>query len=156
MTGALILMAVGTAVNAYGQYQSGQAQKAAANYNARVQEAQAIQQDMENRENIRRERKAGQGLLSSQRQKLGASGVVIQTGSPLELLGRTAGELELRAQDAARAARAGRSNLQYGLSQSKMTKWEGKQAATAATLGATGTILQGSGQAFAMYKAGKN
>lgn len=153
MTGALILMAVGTAVNAYGQYQSGQAQKAAANYNARVQEAQAIQQDMENRENIRRERKAGQGLLSSQRQKLGASGVVIQTGSPLEVLGRTAGELELRAQD---AARAGRSNLQYGLSQAQMTKWEGKQAATAATLGATGTILQGAGQAFAMYKAGKN
>ena len=153
MTGAMILMAVGTAVSAYGQYQSGQAQKAAANYNARVQEAQAIQQDMENRENIRRERKAGQGFLSSQRQKLGASGVVIQTGSPLEVLGRTAGELELRAQD---AARAGRSNLQYGLSQAKMTKWEGKQAATAATLGATGTILQGAGQAYGMYKAGKN
>jgi hypothetical protein len=152
MTGALILMAVGTAVSAYGQYQSGQAQKAAANYNARVQEAQAIQQDMENRENIRRERKAGQGLLSSQRQKLGASGVVIQTGSPLEVLGRTAGELELRAQD---AARAGRSNLQYGLSQAQMTKWEGKQAATAATLGAAGTLLQGTGQAISMYKAGK-
>ena len=153
MTGAMILMGVGTAVGAYGQYQSGQAQKAAANYNARVQEAQAIQQDMENRENIRRERKAGQGLLSSQRQKLGASGVVIQAGSPLELLGRTAGELELRAQD---AARAGRSNLQYGLSQAQMTKWEGKQAATAATLGSAGTLLQGTGQAYGMYKAGKN
>ena len=152
MTGAMILMAVGTAVSAYGQYQSGQAQKAAANYNARVQEAQAIQQDMENRENIRRERKSGQGLLSSQRQKLGASGVVIQTGSPLEVLGRTAGELELRAQD---AARAGRSNLQYGLSQAQMTKWEGKQAATAATLGAAGTLLQGTGQAISMYKTGK-
>ena len=152
MTGAMILMGVGTAVGAYGQYQSGQAQKAAANYNARVQEAQAIQQDMENRENIRRERKAGQGLLSSQRQKLGASGVVIQAGSPLELLGRTAGELELRAQD---AARAGRSNLQYGLSQAQMTKWEGKQAATAATLGSAGTLLQGTGQAISMYKAAK-
>ena len=152
MTGAMILMAVGTAVSAYGQYQSGQAQKSAANYNARVQEIQAIQQDMENRENIRRERKSGQGLLSSQRQKLGASGVVIQTGSPLEVLGRTAGELELRAQD---AARAGRSNLQYGLSQAQMTKWEGKQAATAATLGATGTILQDADQAYGMYKAGK-
>lgn len=151
MTGAMILMAVGTAVSAYGQYQSGQAQKAAANYNARVQEAQAIQQDMENRENIRRERKAGQGLLSSQRQKLGASGVVIQTGSPLEVLGRTAGELELRAQD---AARAGRSNLQYGLSQSQMTKWEGKQAATAATIGASGTLLQGIGSAMSMGKGG--
>ena len=151
MTGAMILMAVGTAVSAYGQYQSGQAQKAAANYNARVQEAQAIQQDMENRENIRRERKAGQGLLSSQRQKLGASGVVIQTGSPLEVLGRTAGELELRAQD---AARAGRSNLQYGLSQAQMTKWEGKQAATAATIGASGTLLQGIGSAIAMGKGG--
>lgn len=151
MTGAMILMAVGTAVSAYGQYQSGQAQKAAANYNARVQEAQAIQQDMENRENIRRERKAGQGLLSSQRQKLGASGVVIQTGSPLEVLGRTAGELELRAQD---AARAGRSNLQYGLSQAQMTKWEGKQAATAATIGASGTLLQGIGSAMSMGKGG--
>ena len=149
---AMILMAVGTAVGAYGQYQSGRAQKAAANYNARVQEAQAIQQDMENRENIRRERKSGQGLLSSQRQKLGASGVVIQAGSPLELLGRTAGELELRAQD---AARAGRSNLQYGLSQAQMTKWEGKQAATAATLGSAGTLLQGTGQAISMYKAAK-
>ena len=152
MTGAIILMGVGTAVGAYGQYQSGQAQKAAANYNARVQEAQAIQQEMENRENIRRERKSGQGLLSSQRQKLGASGVVIQAGSPLELLGRTAGEIELRAQD---AARAGRSNLQYGLSQAQMTKWEGKQAATAATLGASGTLLQGTGQAISMYKAAK-
>ena len=152
MTGAMILMGVGTAVGAYGRYQSGQAQNAAANYNARVQEAQAIQQDMENRENIRRERKAGQGLLSSQRQKLGASGVVIQAGSPLELLGRTAGELELRAQD---AARAGRSNLQYGLSQAQMTKWEGKQAATAATLGSAGTLLQGTGQAISMYKAAK-
>ena len=151
MTGAMILMAVGTAVSAYGQYQSGQAQKAAANYNARVQEAQAIQQDMENRENIRRERKAGQGLLSSQRQKLGASGVAIQAGSPLEILGRTAGELELRAQD---AARAGRSNLQYGLSQAQMTKWEGKQAANAATIGASGTLLQGIGSAMAMGKGG--
>ena len=152
MTGAMILMVAGTAVSAFGQYQAGQAQKAAANYNARVQEAQAIQQDMENRENIRRERKAGQGFLSSQRQKLGASGVVIQTGSPLEVLGRTAGELELRAQD---AARAGRSNLQYGLSQAQMTKWEGKQAATAATLGSAGTLLQGTGQAISMYKAAK-
>ena len=149
---AAVILFAGAAISAYGQYQAGQAQKAAANYNARVQEAQAIQQDMENRENIRRERKAGQGFLSSQRQKLGASGVVIQTGSPLEVLGRTAGEIELRAQD---AARAGRSNLQYGLSQAQMTKWEGKQAATAATLGATGTILQGAGQAYGMYKAGK-
>ena len=152
MTGAMILMAAGTAVSAYGQYQSGQAQKAAANYNARVQEAQAIQQDMENRENIRRERKAGQGLLSSQRQKLGASGVVIQTGSPLETLGRTAGELELRAQD---AARAGRSNLQYGLSQAQMTKWEGKQAAKAATIGAAGTLLQGAAQTYNMKPKAK-
>lgn len=146
---AAVIMLVGSAVSAYGQYQAGKAQQKAADYNSRVQEAQAIQADMESRENMRRERRAGKDFMSSQRQKLGSSGVVIQAGSPLELLGRTAGELELKAQD---AARAGRSNLQYGLSQSKMTKWEGKQAAKAGTIGAAGTILSGVGSAIGGMK----
>jgi hypothetical protein len=147
--GALVISLIGTAVSAYGSYQQGKAQQRAADYNAKVQEAQAIQQDMENRENIRRERRAGKDLMSSQRQKLGASGVVIGSGAPPELLGKTAGELELRAQD---AARAGRSQFQYGMSEAAMTRWSGKQAASAGLIGAAGTLLQGTGSAIANYK----
>ena len=77
-----------------------------AKYNAKVQENAAIQEDMEMREQISRTRRENKRLLASQRAGVAASGIEM-TGSPLEVLGANAANLELRAQDMARQSTLG-------------------------------------------------
>ena len=149
---ALVVSGVGAGVSYYGSQQQAKATERVAAYNAKVQENEAIQQDMEMREQISRTRRENKRLLASQRAGTAASGIEL-TGSPLEVLGANAANLELRAQDMARQATLG---VMRGQTQAKATIWEGKQTAAGIRLGAAGTLLSDDGPiAGATYTVGQ-
>lgn len=139
---ALVVSAVGAGVSYYGSQQQAKATERVAEYNAKVQENAAIQQDMEMREQISRTRRENKRLLASQRAGVAASGIEL-TGSPLEVLGANAANLELQAQDMARQATLG---VMQGQAQSRATIWEGKQQAAGIRMGAAGTLLSDAGR----------
>lgn len=148
---ALAISILATAAQTYVSYQGQQynmaVAKDTAQYNSKVQENAAIQADMDARENIARERAKNRRFMSSQRAAIAKSGIT-EAGSPLEVLGETAGELELSAQDAARAAAQRRA---LGLSQSANTLVEGEAQAKGYDLASTGTLISGVAQAANSY-----
>lgn len=139
---SLAVSAVGAGVSYYGSQQQAKATKQVAAYNAKVQENEAIQQDMEMREQISRTRRENKRLLASQRAGVAASGIEL-SGSPLEVLGANAASLELRAQDMARQATLG---VMRGKTQAKATIWEGAQQAKGIRTQAAGTLLSDAGR----------
>lgn len=144
---ALVATAASTYVAYQGQQYNAAVARNTAQYNSKVQENQTIQADMEARENIARERAASRRFLSSQRAAMAKSGVT-EAGSPLEVLGETAGRLELQAQDQFRAASARRL---YGLSQSANTLTEGYAQSKGYQMAAAGTLLSGAAKAAGQY-----
>ena len=153
--------AAGMAATAYVGYETYQAsrQQAAmtesvARYNAEVDKTKARQRDVDAQENQRRMRKEGQIYLSRQRSALAAAGV-LPTGSSLDLLATTAGELEQRAQDQWRETNLGIESL---YSAAKIGVLEGEAEATGirrrgtASLFSTGASLLG--QAYTGYDTG--
>ena len=139
---ALVVSAVGAGVSYYGSQQQAKATERVAKYNAKVQENEAIQQDMEMREQINRNRAENKRLLASQRAGTAASGIEL-TGSPLEVLGANAASLELKNQDMGRAASL---RLMQGQSQAKATVWEGNMTAAGIRTQAAGTLLSDAGK----------
>lgn len=149
---ALVVSAVGAGVSYVGAQQQAKATERISAYNAKVQENEAIQQDMEMREQIARTRHENKRLLASQRAGVAASGIEL-TGSPLEVLGANAANLELRAQDMARQATLG---VMRGKAQAKATIWEGKQTAAGIRTQAAGTLLSDAGKlAGSTYTTGQ-
>ena len=139
---ALVVSAAGAAMSYKASVDQAKATERVAKYNAKVQENEAIQQDMEMREQISRTRRENKRLLASQRAGVAASGIEM-TGSPLEVLGANAANLELRAQDMARQSTLG---LMQGQAQAKATIWEGKQTAAGIRTQAAGTLLSDAGK----------
>lgn len=127
------------------------ATKQVAAYNAKTQENEAIQQDMEMREQISRTRRENKRILASQRAGLASSGIEL-SGSPLEILGANAANLELQAQDMGRSATLG---VMRGKAQAKATVWEGNMTAKGIKTAAYGTALSDAGkigmQAYGAY-----
>lgn len=148
-----IVMAAGAAVSYSGSMKQAKATKQVAAHNAKVQENEAIQQDMEMREQISRTRRENKRLLASQRAGVAASGIEL-SGSPLEVLGANAANLELRAQDMARQSTLG---VMRGQTQAKATIWEGNQTAKGIRTQAAGTLLSDAGKvAGGVYTTGQN
>lgn len=139
---ALVVSAAGSYISYEGAQDQAKATKQTAAYNAKVQENEAIQQDMEMREQISRTRRENKRLLASQRAGVAASGIEL-SGSPLEVLGANAANLELRAQDMARQATLG---VMRGKAQAKATIWEGNQTAAGIKTAAYGTALSDAGK----------
>lgn len=139
---AIVVSAAGSYMSYKGSMAQAKATERVAVYNAKVQENQAIQEDMEMREQISRQRRENKRLLASQRAGVAASGIEL-TGSPLEVLGANAASLELRAQDQARQSTLG---LMRGQAQSRATVWQGKQQATGIRTQAYGTALSDAGK----------
>ena len=139
---SLVVMAAGAGVSYYGSQQQAKATEKTAKYNAKVQENAAIQEDMEMREQIARNRSENKRLLASQRAGTAASGIEL-TGSPLEVLGANAANLELKNQDMGRAASL---RLMQGQAQAKATVWEGNMTAAGIRTQAAGTLLSDAGK----------
>jgi hypothetical protein len=145
------LSAIGGAVSFVGQRQQAKAAEASAEFNAKVQENEALRVSQETSEQTKRSRIANKRLLGKQRAQIGKAGV-LETGSPLELMAETAGELELGVLDSIRAGQARSEQLR---NQASLTRFEGKSTAKGLRTAAFGTLLKTAGNT-AFGAAGAN
>lgn len=148
-TAALIVAGVGTAVAAYGQYQTGQNAKKAASYNAAIMERNAqAARDQARQDAILAERE-GRRRLGAINAARGASGIGIE-GSPLDVLEESAANAELDRQTILY-----RGNLRaMGYQDSAaLERMRGRHAAEAGYYGAASTLLLGAGKGLAAYDA---
>lgn len=148
-----VLTAVSGAVSAVGAIQQGNAAQAAANYNAKVHERNAIIADQDRRASVKQaqvdaedKRRDNRRTLSTLRAAYGGSGLEM-AGSPLDVLEDSALELEL---DASRIEYEGRvKNREGGIrsTQSResatLSRMEGSAAKSASYISAFGYLASG-------------
>jgi hypothetical protein len=117
-----------------GQYESGQQQKRAYDYNADI-----------TIENMRAQMEASQqkftALVGQQASSYAASGVDIASGSPLLIMAATK----------ARGAQEGEQIREAGTEEADLQRYYGKVAAFSGTMGGIGSFLKGVTSAYAGY-----
>lgn len=162
MTGLEGLAAAASAVSgvigALGAIQSANAQAAAAEYNAKIQERDAIIAEQNRKQNVETaelaatdKRRDNRRVLAAMRAAYGTSGLEM-AGSPLDVLEDTALEQEL---DTERIRYEGRLRSREGAIQmlglhegATLSRMEGKAAKTAGYIGAAGQLVGGIGTAL--------
>jgi len=137
--GALVGTAVSAGMSYYGYQQQAKTSERIADYNAKVAENQAIQQEMEANESIRRRRREQRGFKGRQRAKFAAAGVQYE-GTPLAVMAESAGLMELQNADFYRASQSRSSSL---YSQASLTRQEGYARASAARMQGGISLLSG-------------
>lgn len=175
---SLAATAVGTGVSIYGQAQQAKTAKAVGNYNAaladqnaqqtaeaseynaKLLEVDAVQAELDGRENVRRIRQENKRYASTQRARFAASGVT-EEGSPLEAMAETAKLLEMDALEVNRKAQIEATRLRAGARETRRTglfqagqyraqggfdRAYGSAQASAARIGMATTLLAGAGQ----------
>lgn len=144
----------GTLMGAAGAIQSGNAAKAAGDYNAQVAENNKIVAERQAADALARgqiaedeQRRKTMAIKGAQRAALGASGVALDSGSPLDILGDTAAFGELDAltirSNAEREAYGYRVQGMNFEAEAGLARAQGKAAQTAGYVGAGGTLLSG-------------
>lgn len=140
------------AVSAYGQYQSGKAADAAAEYNAEVARNNATQAEAWAQYNAKQEARKQRANRSSMISAYAKSGVVIEDGASVgTVMNEQLVQDELAIQGILRAGQAQRSSL---MSQADQYEIEGNNARSSATLGAISTGLKGIASAASIAGAG--
>lgn len=139
----LALMAAGTAMTAYGQYQQGQAANDAAKYNAKMAEYGAQDAQRRGEEEAAAIQRKAASLKSSQRVSLASRGLDIGYGTAGDLQDQT----DFFGQMDAGTARSNAAQQAWNYrAQGTLARAEGRSAAYQGMLGATGTLLSGAGQ----------
>jgi hypothetical protein len=145
---AIALAVVGTALSAYGAYENGRARSNAAHYNADVAGRDAeIAIDQGNADAGIQARSASMQIGAAKAQ-YGASGVDVNSGSPLDVLQASATRAtldNLRIKYNARVKAYGLGNEQTAYN------YQADAAHRAGNIGAASAILSGSSQAYGMY-----
>lgn len=131
----------GTAVSAYGQLQAGNAQRDAAEFNARTAEINAAQSEAATIDQL--QQLARRTRITDSKQRAGyAKAGVKREGTPLEVLTETA---NLADKDAYRLREQGRLAVQGFQTQAAQARHAGKVAQTNSRIGAGSTLLTGFG-----------
>lgn len=146
---AVALTVVSAAVSATAAIQQGQAQKNAAEYNAKVQEQAAHDALQRGSDEAAANQDRTRRLIATQRAGFGASGLDISSGSPLDILTETAGLGKL---DSLRLINNAQREGQGLMAQSEITKYQGDQAQTAGYMNAAATILGSASNGYFGYK----
>lgn len=144
-------------VSAYGQYKAGQAQKAAANYQAEVDKRNAVvaqeNANMERQAGIeeqRRQRLKTAQVIGQQKVAMAANGLDINSGTAADLLKDTAelGELDalMIGYDAERRARNHGVQGSNFMSQATLNQMSASNAFKSGLISAGGTMLGGLGK----------
>lgn len=136
-------------VSAYGQYQSGQYQKAVGETNAKMAEQQA--RDAAEIGGIEEERYRAQlrAIQAKQRAAFAGNGVDFTTGTPLGVLAETARTGETDAQN----IRANALRQAWGYKVEALNRRaEGRLASMRGKYGAASTLLTSGAQAYGTYK----
>jgi len=141
--GALALGAIGTGINAFSQYQAGQSQQQASEFNAQLAELAGKDALSRGEEQASRIRGDTDRLIGAQRAGYAAAGVALDEGSPLDVM---VGSRRLSEEDI-RTTRlnAGREAWGYK-SQAEQFRRQGADAANAGLFGAIGTGISGATQ----------
>ena len=142
-----------TGLAMYGQRQQAKAQVAAARYNNQLAEAEARNVELETGEGIKRQRMAARAGLADLRNRMAGSGLVTTSGTPLMVVGESAGRIEVGIADAARAANMQATSLR---ARGKMGLWEADQYSAASRLSMFATGLGGLTSAFGKYQEGRH
>lgn len=139
---------LGSAMSAEGQRKAGVQAQQAAEYDAKLAEAEALQKQMETTENYRRLKTQSKAFSSRQKVQYSKGGVISNTGSPLEVMSETVGLIELEAQDMARQGRAQVSRLKSSAALSRLGGINQRKAASAQ---ADATLFSGAMNAAGSY-----
>lgn len=140
---AAVLAVVGSGVSAYGMYAQGQSQKKMADYNAQVQNNNAVAARQEASFEADRIRERNTRLRGAQVAAASKSGLAI-SGSVGDVMYDSALSGEL---DALTAIYKGDSRSGNYLSQAEMSTYSGNAAVQSSYFNSGGTILGGLGQA---------
>ena len=158
VTIAAVAAVASTAIAGYGQYQAGQAAKQAGEYNAAVARNNQIIAERQAEDAIKRgdiaadeQRRKTARIGAAQRVGFGSSGLAIDSGSSLDILGDTAAFGELDAltikNNAQREAYGYRvQGMNYG-AEAGLSLARGQNAATAGAISAGSTVVGGLGTA---------
>lgn len=141
----LAFMVIGGLSAASAQRRAGKAEQMAYEYNAKLDEVQAAQEDMELRESLRRERQLSRTFSGNQRARFAAGGVATSSGSPLEVMGRDAGRMELAALERARVGEARRRSILAG---AESKRFSGRAARSAGNNQSVATLLNTGANTF--------
>jgi hypothetical protein len=140
------------AIGGYAAYQSGQSQKKAMKYNADMQELQALDASQRGAAEAATKRDRARKISGSQAANMAASGVRIDSGTPLALLTETAGLGDLDALTSLNNAQ--REGWGYK-GQATLDRYQGKAAGRAGVLNSAGTLLGGASKAYYGYQGAK-
>lgn len=142
---AVGLLAAGTALSAFGQYQAGEEAAATSRYNQQVKEREAEAAEQQTTITQRKQARAASQKMSQLRAQMGAAGAVSTVGAPLSILGEQAQESELGILESGYTGRQEAGRLrQEGVA----IRQAGKSQRRAARIGAGATLLTGYGQTF--------
>lgn len=145
---AVAISIIGAGVSAYGQYEQGQSQKKAANYNAEMDRRAADDALQRGAIDAARIKENTRKLISTQIANSGASGFDSSTGTALDLSVEAKGYGELDALTTINNAQRQASGLE---AQSVLDRYQGKASGRAGTMGAAGTLISGAGSAASSY-----
>ncbi len=159
---AVVALAVSMAATAYSAYKQNQAAKnaakvdtATADYNAKVDESQAQQLQLDTVQNIRTQRQENAVYISKQQAAYAAAGVLTDTGSPLAAQITNAGRMEMQLQQEYTDSQ--RKQQQY-YSAAKVGRLEGEARAEADRARGTIALIDGgaklASQAYGGYSSG--
>lgn len=162
---ALAIMAIGLGVSVMGQIQQGNMMRQQAEAQAQIAEYNAAQKDIEAQQNIesalieeRRLARIARLYRGEQVAKIGISGTEF-TGSPIEVLGDIAFETkkdrEITLRTGTIAGAQGRAEAYGSRIQAKWSRLYGKQAQSAAFMGAMGTGIKGAYSMYGMMPMGR-
>jgi hypothetical protein len=135
-----MMMAISTGVSVVGQLQQGQAQRKAANAEARQQEIAAAQERDAAMVEAARIRKAGDRASGAARAQLAASGIDVGSGTALVIDEDITRESNTDAEYTLLTGSRRAGALNYSASQSRA---RGRNAVTSSVLGSVSTGLQG-------------
>lgn len=145
-----IIMVAGMALSAYGAIQQGNAQKAAAQYNAALNERNATVATQQATAEANRIRVAASRAQGAMMAAFGASGLSID-GSAIDALGDSAAQAQL---DIETVKYRGKLEAMGYHSSAELDRMQGKTAQEQSQLRAASEILTGIGRAGATYAAG--
>lgn len=134
-----LLMVASSVMSAAGSIQQGNSAKAAAEYNARVAENNAITARQQAAAQEEQHRRLARRQLGQMRAAYGASGVTME-GSPLDILAQSAKDAEL---DALNIRYGGELKAQGLESEAVLERYRGKSAQRAGYMGAATGLLSG-------------
>ena len=140
-----------TGLSMYGQGQQAKAARQAAEYNNLLAQREADNREKEASQGITRERANQRAALAEISNRLAGSGVQTGTGTPLAIIGETAGRFEVGIADAARAASIQAASMR---AKGAMGLWEAGQVSAAARTQMFATGIAGLSGAVSKYQQG--